>query len=223
MYDNVIMCSMSYRLTDAEVADLVTLFGEHPFLAILEDGTNKDRRRAERRKATARKHQRLEKIASYYPSKDSNKHNLKKRCRESKAWYAYDDLRKDTEADELAEAWEVATYLERRSQFFKAVDQWRHDDALRVLAERMIESLDAQEDPDNRIIVDAWLQDEVIYIRSNCDGWAEDVKPFILLEPGDTVTPADLVGLTETQAKHLYEMDQCGFNIDLIDDEEFIF
>jgi hypothetical protein len=40
---------------------------------------------------------------------------------------------------------------------------------------------------------------------------------------GDTVTPADLVGLTESQDKHLYEMDQCGFNIDLIDDEEFIF
>lgn len=131
MYDNVIMCGMSYRLTDEEVADLVTLFGEHPFLAILEDGTPKNRsRRATRRKKTAAKHHRLEKIASHYPSKDSNKHNLKKRCRESKAWYTYDDLRKDTEHEELREAWNIVSYEERRKAFFKEVDKFFFTDTL---------------------------------------------------------------------------------------------
>lgn len=221
--NDYIMNGLSRHLTDLEIADIETLFGSDPAIAILVDGTTKDHRRAERRKATARHHKHLEEIASYYPSKDSNKKNLKKRLTKSRAWYEECDIRKDSAKQELTEAWNVVTYLEQRQQFFKAVDQWRYDDALRCLAERMIESLDAQEDPDNRIIVDAWLDDGIISIRSNCDGWAEDVKPFILLEPGDTVTPADLIGLTETQAKHLYEMDQCGFNIDLIDDEEFIF
>lgn len=128
MNDYIIMDGLSRRFTDLEITDIETLFGSDPAIAIIVDGTAKDRRRADRRKATAHKHQRLEKIASRYPSKDSDKYNLKKRCRESKAWYAYDDLRKDTEADELAEAWKVATYLEQRQQFFKAVDQWEHDE-----------------------------------------------------------------------------------------------
>lgn len=123
MDDRIIMGGIAHRFTDTEIADIISLFGEDPVLAILEDGTAKDRnRRVIRRKATARKHQRLEKIASYYPSKDSDKHNLKKRCRESKAWYSYDDLRKDTEAEEIAEAWEVATYLERKADFDRLVE-----------------------------------------------------------------------------------------------------
>lgn len=131
MYDNVIMCGMSYRLTDAEVADLVTLFGEHPFLAILEDGTPKDRsRRAIRRKKTAAKHRNLEKIADRYQSEDSDKLNLKKRIRMSKEWYADPDLRKDTKRTELREAWEIENYLERRDRFLKLAEAFEEDSDL---------------------------------------------------------------------------------------------
>lgn len=230
MNDYIIMDGLSRRFTDTEIADIETLFGSDPAIAILVDGTNKDRRRADRRKKTVAKHNHQKAIVdSVYPIKDSYvKKNPKKAIRDAKEYYIWDYYSDEPIRKKVAKKFDLrqakieVSYEERRSQFFKAVDQWRHDDALRVLAERMIESLDAQEDPDNRIIVESWLDDGIIYIRSNCDGWAEDVKPFILLEHGDTVTPADLVGLTESQAKHLYEMDQCGFHIDLIDDE-FIF
>ena len=222
--NDYIMNGLSRKLTDLEINDIISIFGNDSDIAILVDGTAKDRsRRAIRRKATAHKHQRLDILVDINLDEESplRKKNAKKSMHNAHGC-RYEDGR-NLSRQILREAQQEAEYEERRSQFFKAVDQWRHDDALRVLAERMIESIDAQEDPDNRIIVESWLDDGIIYIRSNCDGWAEDVKPFILLEPGDTVTPADLVGLTESQAKHLYEMDQCGFNIDLIDDEEFIF
>lgn len=223
MNDYIIMDGLSRRFTDTEIADIETLFGSDPAIAIIVDGTAKDRtRRAERRKATAHKHQRLDILVDINLDEESplRKKNAKKSMHNAHGC-RYEDGR-NLSRQILREAKAEVVYEERRTAFYKAVDQWRHDDALRVLAERMIESIDAQEDPDNRIIVESWLDDGIIYIRSNCDGWAEDVKPFILLEHDDTVTPADLVGLTESQAKHLYEMDQCGFHIDLIDDE-FIF
>lgn len=221
---NDYMNGLSHHLTDLEIADIETLFGSDPAIAILVDGTAKDRRRrAERRKATAHKHQRTEIIMDVYGVKPEYRKHGKKVLQVIHEERMYNHGNRDLSRQIIRETKTEALYEERRTAFYKAVDQWRHDDALRCLAERMIESLDAQEDPDNRIIVEAWLDDGIISIRSNCDGWAEDVKPFILLEPGDTITPEDLVGLTESQAKHLYEMDQCGFDIDLIDDEEFIF
>lgn len=131
MNDNIIMSGIAHRFTDIEISDIITLFGEDPMIAILEDGTSKDRsRRATRRKKTAAKHHRLEKIASHYPSKDDDKHNLKKRCRMSKEWYADPDFRKDTERAELREAWNIVSYEERRKAFFKEVDKFFFADTL---------------------------------------------------------------------------------------------
>lgn len=228
---NDYMNGLSRHFTDLEIADIETLFGSDPAIAIIVDGTAKDRRRADRRKKTVAKHNHQKAIVeSVYPIKDSYvKKNPKKAIRDAKEYYIwnyYSDepiRKKVAKKFDLRQAKIEVSYEERRSQFFKAVDQWEHDDSIRRLVEHIVKSIDDQEYPDNRIIVEAWLDDGTIYIRSNCDGWAEDVKPFILLEPGDTVTPADLVGLTEFEAKHLYEMDQCGFHIDLINDEELVF
>ena len=128
MNDNIIMSGIAHKFTDIEISDIITLFGEDPMIAILEDGTSKDRHRAERRKATAHHHKHLEEIACYYPSKDSNKKNLKKRCRMSKEWYADPDFRKDTERAELREAWNIVSYEERRKAFFKEVDKFLNED-----------------------------------------------------------------------------------------------
>ncbi len=97
-----------------------TLFFE--FEEELFEGITKTSRRAERRKATAHHHHKLEKVASYYPSEDSDKKNLKKRCRESKRWYEYDDTRKDPARQELAEANKIAHYLELKSEFDRLVE-----------------------------------------------------------------------------------------------------
>ena len=132
MNDNVIMSGIAHHFT---------LFGEDPVIAILEDGTQKDRsRRAKRRKATAHHHQRLEKIFEIYNCtvKDGRLPNLKKRVRAAKSWSIYDDLRKDPAKQELAEAWKIADYLERRNQFFKAVDQWELINWLDELEEDLV-------------------------------------------------------------------------------------
>ena len=86
------------------------------------EGLTKTSRRAERRKATDHHHHKLEKIASYYPSEDSDKKNLKKRCRESRRWYEYDDLRKDPAKQELTEARKIADYIERKDAFDRLVE-----------------------------------------------------------------------------------------------------
>lgn len=214
--NDYIMNGLSRHFTDTEINDIISIFGNDPNIAILVDGTAKDRRRADRRKKTVAKHNHQKAIVeSVYPIKDSYvKKNPKKAIRDAKEYYIwnyYSDepiRKKVAKKFELRQAKIEISYEERRQQFFKAVDCWQYDDSIRCLAEHIVKSIDAQEDPDNRIIVDAWLDDGIIYIRSNCDGWAEDVKPFILLESGDTVRSEDLIGLTESQAKHLYEMDQ---------------
>lgn len=124
MNDNIIMSGIAHHFTDLEIADIISLFGDDPVISILEDGTQKDRRRAKRRKATAHHHQRLEDIFDIYNCtvKDGRLPNLKKRVRAAKSWSIYDDLRKDPAKQELAEARKIAEYIELRDKFLRLVD-----------------------------------------------------------------------------------------------------
>ena len=79
--NDYIMNGLSRHLTDLEVATIISLFGEDPILNIIVDGTAKDRtRRAQRRKATAHKHQRLDILVDINLDEESplRKKNAKK-------------------------------------------------------------------------------------------------------------------------------------------------
>ncbi len=84
--------------------------------------------RAIRRKQTAVHHNRLEKIADRYPIKDSNKHNLKKAVKSNKAWYVYDDSRKDITDKMIAEGMADYEYQCRVDEFYKLVEQYNSTD-----------------------------------------------------------------------------------------------
>lgn len=127
---------LSHHLTDLEIADIETLFGSDPAIAILVDGTAKDRRRADRRKKTIVKHNHQKAIVeSVYPIKDSYvKKNPKKAIRDAKEYYIWDYYSDEPIRKKVAKKFELRqakieiSYEERRSQFFKAVDRWQHDE-----------------------------------------------------------------------------------------------
>ena len=129
MNDYIIMDGLSRRFTDLEIADIETLFGSDPAIAIIVDGTAKDRsRRAKRRKATAHKHQRLDILVDINLNDESplRKKNAKKSMHNAHGC-RYEDGR-DLSRQILREAKAEVVYEERRTAFHKAVDQWRHDE-----------------------------------------------------------------------------------------------
>lgn len=132
MNDNLILGGLIHHFSDLEVKTIADLFGDDPVLSIIEDGTQKDRTsRAKRRKTTAYKHQRLDRITAKYSDEGVTTRSPKKALRDSKPIseafrYINSKPMSCVLADiEFHEALQEAEYEERRSQFLKAVDQWQ--------------------------------------------------------------------------------------------------
>ena len=94
---------------------------------------------------------------------------------------------------------------------------------LKELAESIVESIYAQEAPENRVISQAYITSKnVLWIRSDCDGWAESIKKDTLWE-GHGFNANDFIGLTEEEANKMISMNSIdyffsGLAFDEIDD-----
>lgn len=62
------------------------------------------------------------------------------------------------------------------------------------------EAIKKQENPDYRVIKECEFIDGEVWIKSDCDGWAQDIKPMPVLSLYDGFVPQDFIGLTETEA-----------------------
>ena len=82
--------------------------------------------RADRRRKTAKKHRKVEKIANLYPIKGGNKNNLKKAIRNNKSWYIYDDLRKFKDYD-FAESLAEYEHQHKTKDFYRLVNKYLED------------------------------------------------------------------------------------------------
>lgn len=77
---------------------------------------------------------------------------------------------------------------------------------LKKIAEAVVDSIYAQEAPENRVISQAYItSNNVLWVRSACDGWAESIKRDTLWTDHGFVSN-DFIGLTEEEANKMISM-----------------
>jgi hypothetical protein len=82
-------------------------------------------------------------------------------------------------------------------------------DAVALIVSKIKWSVIRQEDPKYRVIKECEIIPNryvnEVWIRSNCDGWCEDVKMLFSYYPDELVfSPCEFIGLTETAAEQMF-------------------
>ncbi len=82
-----------------------------------------------------------------------------------------------------------------------------NNNAIVALTQAIVNSTYAQENPSNRVITQAFItSNNVLWVRSSCDGWAESIKRDKLWA-GHPFVKEDFIGLTEAQANKMIDME----------------